>query len=251
VPAAPLDVYAAAFAERIGRCDVDEPGVRGVREPRLRLLVTDDRAHERLEAILAGDPAGLVTVVAAATRCTRRLAGEPAWTAKALTAMVCADLGTVPALALPDGLSLRPIRRLDGEPAGVPLEDAVALAASPADEVAAYLRSLPPGYRFLAAVDGDGAVRATSGAGVFGTSSSVLLVNTDPAWRRRGLGTAMTAAALYAAREAGARRACLDASDAGRSLYARLGFAPAGRVTQFYRAPAPAGHRPARRSHRP
>lgn len=35
----------------------------------------------------------------------------------------------------------------------------------------------------------------------------------------------MTAAALRAAQASGARRACLDASDAGARLYRRLGFA--------------------------
>jgi ribosomal protein S18 acetylase RimI-like enzyme len=46
----------------------------------------------------------------------------------------------------------------------------------------------------------------------------------DPGWRRRGVGKAMTAIALHAAEQAGARHAGLDASDVGRELYLRLGF---------------------------
>jgi GNAT superfamily N-acetyltransferase len=153
--------------------------------------------------------------------------------------MVCPDLDALPDPPLPAGLALRPIRRLAADPpGGVSLEDAVALVrlANPAvGGLADHLRSLPPAFRLLAAVDGDGVVRATSGAGAFGSAARVLLVDTHPAWRGRGIATAMTAAALHAARDAGARVACLDASDAGRSIYARLGFEVAGATTQFYR----------------
>jgi hypothetical protein len=46
----------------------------------------------------------------------------------------------------------------------------------------------------------------------------------------------MTAAALRAAREAGARQGCLDATAAGFSIYRRLGFETLTRTTQFVRA---------------
>jgi ribosomal protein S18 acetylase RimI-like enzyme len=58
-------------------------------------------------------------------------------------------------------------------------------------------------------------------------------VNTDPGRRGRGIGQAMTAQALSAARRAGARFAALDASDAGRSIYLRLGFDVVGMLTRF------------------
>jgi hypothetical protein len=46
----------------------------------------------------------------------------------------------------------------------------------------------------------------------------------------------MTAAALLAAGAHGARQACLDATDAGRSIYLRLGFEAVARTTRFFRA---------------
>ena len=100
-----------------------------------------------------------------------------------------------------------------------------------------FLRSLPDGFRLLAAIDDEGMVRATSGAGVFAGQATVIFVNTDPGWRRRGIGQAMTAVALHAAVARGARQACLDASAAGRSIYLRLGFEPVTAATQFRRAP--------------
>jgi GNAT superfamily N-acetyltransferase len=125
----------------------------------------------------------------------------------------------------------------------VPLADAVAVAgrASPAGEVSTaalvtYLTSLPAATRLFAAVDDNGKVRGTSGSRAFRTDAYVFFVNTDPGWRRRGVGLSMTAAALWSAAESGATRACLDASGPGVPLYLRLGFTPAAQITQFSRS---------------
>jgi ribosomal protein S18 acetylase RimI-like enzyme len=98
-----------------------------------------------------------------------------------------------------------------------------------------YLRSLPEGSRLLAAVDDGGTVRGTSGSRTFLSEAYVFFVNTDPGWRRRGVGLSMTAAALRCAAESGATRASLDASGPGVPLYRRLGFTAVGRMTQFSR----------------
>ena len=79
------------------------------------------------------------------------------------------------------------------------------------------------------------AVRATSGSGVFDTYANVMFVNTHPDWRHRGIGRAMTAAALRAARDSGATQACLDATAEGKAIYASLGFEAAAEATRFYR----------------
>jgi hypothetical protein len=47
---------------------------------------------------------------------------------------------------------------------------------------------------------------------------------------------AMTAAALAVAQEDGARHARLDATDAGLSIYVRLGFEIVARATRFFHA---------------
>jgi GNAT superfamily N-acetyltransferase len=54
----------------------------------------------------------------------------------------------------------------------------------------------------------------------------VLSVWTDPAHRRRGLATRLMEAILTWCRAEGIRRVTLHASDAGRSVYERLGFRP-------------------------
>ena len=79
-------------------------------------------------------------------------------------------------------------------------------------------------------------VRPTFGFVTFGALATVFFVNTDPSWRHRGIGQAMTTAALRSARHAGASQACLDASAAAVSIYLRLGFEIVARSTQLVRA---------------
>ena len=238
-----IDTYVAAFRARCDRPEIDEPGVLGVLSPVTQLLVTDDRAFDLLGALLPEVSAGMIRVVAAATRCLGLITDDPAWAANPATAMVCRDLAKIRSDPLPQELTLRPVRRLADEPAGVPLEDAVAAALSADPRIedeprtfAEYLRSLPPAFRLFAAVDSTNVVRATSGSGVYGTYATVLFVNTHPDWRRRGIGQAMTGVALRAAHDSGATRACLDATAAGRAIYAHLDFEIAAEVIRFSRA---------------
>ncbi|HEY2637136.1 MAG TPA: GNAT family N-acetyltransferase [Solirubrobacteraceae bacterium] len=249
------DVYVAAFTARCaamrreGQELLDEPGIRGLlptaEAPLARLLITDDRPHPTLAALLPELSAGMVKVLATAEQCADLLRGAPAWRVTPLTAMVCRDLERVPELTLPAELTFRPVRRLAGDdPAGVPLAAAVdtvmhadpSLAGHSAQELDGFLRALPAPFRLFAAVEAGGAVRATSGAGAFGAQADVLFVNTDHGWRGRGIARAMTAAALADARARGASRACLDATDAAASIYGHLGFAVVSPLTQFYRA---------------
>ena len=124
----------------------------------------------------------------------------------------------------------------------MPLKEAVAAAAratsatdASSDALTSYLKSLPGDPLLFAAVDQDGIVRGTSGSRTFGTYAYAFFVNTDPGWRRRGVGLAMTAAALRSSVREGATRASLDASDSGAALYRRLGFTAVAQITQFSR----------------
>jgi GNAT superfamily N-acetyltransferase len=216
-------------------------GVVGTADGSVRLLVTDDRALDDLAALLGRSRAGVVTTFDGAARATALLRGDPDWRAeRPVTAMVRHDLDGLPGPPLPDGLALRPVRRL-AEDDGVPLEAAVACAAAadPSIEqpevLAAYLRTLPPTLRLVAAVDAAGTVRGTAGCDAGGEDAGVLFVDTHPAWQGRGIASALTAAALRAAASAGARRATLDATDVALSVYRRLGFEPAGRIERFTR----------------
>lgn len=238
---AALDVYVNAFLARSaaarpsGEAMIDEPGIVGLLpcgdDRRMRLLITDDRALDRLSPLVGNACAGMVTVCAAAARCAALLEGDQAWRASLATAMTCRDLRAVSGAALPAGLTLKPVRRLaDDAPGGVPLTEATAAAGRADPQItdpralALHLQSLPRAFGLWVATDGDGAVRATSGSAAFGATATMIFVNTDPGWRRRGIARAMTAIALRAAEQSGARHAVLDASDAGKELYLRLGF---------------------------
>lgn len=251
VSAAAIDLYAAAFLAQCqatpgpGWREIAEPGLHGVLstngEPHVRLLVSDDQAHGLLAGLVPDVQHGGIRTFGTAARCARLVSRRLGWGSDNVTAMVSSDLSAVPSRSLPNELTLAPVRRMpEDDLGGVALTDAVAAAVNaapsikdPPEGLADYLRSLPSTFRLFAAVDGDGVVRATSGSGVFGDHATVIFVNTDPGWRGRGIGQAMTAHALHAARRAGARCAALDASEAGRRIYLRLGFDSAGSLTRF------------------
>lgn len=227
---------------------MDAPGIHGLvpvaGQSPTELLVIDDRAVDELAVVLPLTSGGTIRVHESAVRCAALIHQDPTWVPKEATAMVCHDLASVPSPALPPGLALRPVRRTAADPpGGVPLTQAVAVAAqangldaTATASLETYLRTLPGDPLLFAASDDDGTVRGTSGSRTFLTDAYVFFVNTDPGWRRRGVGLAMTAAGLQSAAQAGATRACLDASGPGVPLYLRLGFTAAAQITQFSRA---------------
>jgi predicted N-acetyltransferase YhbS len=95
-----------------------------------------------------------------------------------------------------------------------------------------------PGCRPFVAAETDGTVVGTGTATINGPVAWIGTVWVDPAVRRRGLGLALTQAAIDAAEAAGCRTLVLVATAAGRPMYERLGFT----VQAWYRiveAPRP------------
>jgi ribosomal protein S18 acetylase RimI-like enzyme len=88
-----------------------------------------------------------------------------------------------------------------------------------------------------------GRVVASSGLVLEGGVAAIYNVATDPAERRRGIGTAMTLAALRRGRDLGYRVAVLGTSDAGRGVYERIGFREACRHDVYVWAPEAEGAR--------
>jgi GNAT superfamily N-acetyltransferase len=246
-----VEEYLAGFRDRVhsmqhpGQEVLDAPGILGLigRSAEAldgRVLVTDDRAREVLARREPDLRARVVYVFDDAEASYDLMSRVGGYRRTPCTAMVCTDLAVIPDLALPAGLVPRPV---GAGTAAVPLAAAAAAAlrsdpdmapTTDPDSFVDYLRSIPHAT-YLAAVDDASVVRATAASATWGPTAGVFFVNTDPAWRGRGVGTAMTAAALRAAAALGASRACLDASELGLSIYRRLGFESAGRITQFVR----------------
>lgn len=96
-----------------------------------------------------------------------------------------------------------------------------------------------PLAHYLGLVAGEPVATASAflGAGVVG----IYGVTTVPAWQRKGIGTAMTLAALRDAQVFGYRFGILHAEPAGLSLYRRLGFREYCTLHPYLWSPAPAG----------
>lgn len=71
---------------------------------------------------------------------------------------------------------------------------------------------------------------ATASVFVCDGIASINDIATHPAYRRRGIGTAMFEAALQCIYDSGARWCVLQASEAGQPLYARQGFSALGTI---------------------
>jgi GNAT superfamily N-acetyltransferase len=95
----------------------------------------------------------------------------------------------------------------------------------------------PAGSFYLARLDG--APVGTAGLFREGGVANIVQVCTVPSARRRGIGDAVTRAALMEARAAGYRVAVLRASESGTPLYERMGFARFCTLDAYRQAPAP------------
>lgn len=109
-------------------------------------------------------------------------------------------------------------------------------------------RGLPEGYGaemereggiIVVTVRAGETAAATGRIAVIGTDAVADRIQTDPEHRRRGLGGAVTALLVSAAREAGAVRGLLVASEMGEPLYAGLGWHAEARVVMARSATPP------------
>ncbi|MGW4467093.1 GNAT family N-acetyltransferase [Micromonospora sp. NPDC004704] len=74
----------------------------------------------------------------------------------------------------------------------------------------------------------DGRIAGTAVAWLSHDLLTLYFVGTQPEFRRRGIGTAMTVAAIDLARERGVRVAALTSSPPGEPVYRRIGFRTVG-----------------------
>jgi GNAT superfamily N-acetyltransferase len=128
-------------------------------------------------------------------------------------------------------MELRAMRTADGELDRV---DGLLMAAydgtSRRGELDLYLGFQPDGWFVVA--EGD-EIAAVAGAVAYGAFAWIGLVATDPAWRGRGFATRLSRHLVEWAFALGCRTVALDASDAGRPVYDRLGFEAAGRTLEL------------------
>lgn len=93
-----------------------------------------------------------------------------------------------------------------------------------------------PGRRYVAAEDDDGVLVGYAG-GLIGPESHVMTVGVDPAYRRRGIGSALVTDLVSTARAAGSASMILEVradDDGPQRLYRSFGFEPIGRRPGYY-----------------
>jgi len=150
-----------------------------------------------------------------------------------------ASLESSPSPQRTEGLSISPVRNEDELVSWITVLTGSADAAF-IDEVA-RLRNVvteehePAFEHLLGTIDGE----IVACAAVFGgtRAAEVQHVVTDVRFRQRGIGTAMTTAAMNAAVTRGYSRAVLTASPDGAEIYRRLGFQTCGTVRRYIRLP--------------
>jgi GNAT superfamily N-acetyltransferase len=113
--------------------------------------------------------------------------------------------------------------------------DAESPSAALAEANRTYMRGAVTSGEFVAYVaEADSVIIAASGVTLYrtapnsgnlsGVQAYILNMYTLPEWRGRGLASALVERLAEHARSAGATRVALRATDAGRSVYERLGF---------------------------
>lgn len=210
-----------------------DDGVRG------GLLLWDAVAAEPLREVLVADSAPQWVALLPPAAELAPVVADSGWDRQEQrVAMAMPDLSRLRPPPVPPDVVIGPVAVRQASD-GISLEDAVRLSVLYGEDPSASSRDLEleaqllrrlSGIRFFAALDADGQCVATGGSRVVDGAALVAGVATLPSYRRRGIGTAITAVALQAAVEAGAREAFLDSSPAGVGIYRRLGFAEIGPV---------------------
>jgi GNAT superfamily N-acetyltransferase len=142
------------------------------------------------------------------------------------------------AAAAPAGLRIEQVRDVDTLTRWVDVWSGGRLSEAAVRVRAALGLSESALCQHLIGYSGDEAI-ATAAVYHGARASEVQHVVTLDAYRRRGIGTAMTAAALELARRHGNRYAVLTSSPDGERLYARLGFVAVCSVRRFLQRRAP------------
>ncbi|MGZ4115821.1 MAG: GNAT family N-acetyltransferase [Gaiellaceae bacterium] len=149
------------------------------------------------------------------------------------------DLASLPQLATPPGVA---VAEVDDDPEQLAVATTIAFTSNGFPELAtepvlAMLAALPDRTKFrtfLATVDGVPA--AASALVVSGNVAGLYNVGTAGAFRRRGLGTLVSLAALRAGQARGCELGVLEATPDGESIYRSLGFEECCRFTFATRA---------------
>ena len=96
-----------------------------------------------------------------------------------------------------------------------------------------FLRAADHAAFHLLAARVDGEMVAAALAYEFGDDCGIYNVGTVEKARRRGLGTALTTAQVYAARARGCRTASLQSTPMAERVYAAVGFRDLGRILEY------------------